>query len=290
LTCGCGRRCSRAIWPKSRAPGGCRRRRRGRIGSWKQLLHTYEWCAERGIISYGGGQSELERQWTWGPAALVLGRAIRPGWELLSRARLSQWLAWLPANDPLERELAWLRDRVGRIEWESAEGRCRGHLLGLRIMLRHGYTSPREITDADLRAVPDRVYRGMDALDAALCEAGVLRRSPQRGSQRRLRRRRLTPAELVAGSQPRLTSASISERSLEVLERQGVRRPARSRGGLRHAAPAPGPLRRDARDRGRGAHPPRALVVPLPAIVKLELLARPPRGTRALVGLRRPPA
>jgi hypothetical protein len=63
-----------------------------------------------------------ERQWTWGPAALVLGRAIRPGWELLSRARLSQWLAWLPANDPLERELAWLRDRVGRIEWEIAEG------------------------------------------------------------------------------------------------------------------------------------------------------------------------
>jgi hypothetical protein len=39
-----------------------------------------------------------------------------------------------------------------------------------------------------------------------------------------------------------------------------------------------------------GAHPPRALVVPLPATVKLELLARPPRGTRALVGLRRPPA
>jgi L-alanine-DL-glutamate epimerase-like enolase superfamily enzyme len=30
-----------------------------RIGSWKKLLHTYEWCAERGIISYGGGQSEL---------------------------------------------------------------------------------------------------------------------------------------------------------------------------------------------------------------------------------------
>jgi len=30
-----------------------------RIGSWKKLLHTYEWCAERGIASYGGGQSEL---------------------------------------------------------------------------------------------------------------------------------------------------------------------------------------------------------------------------------------
>jgi len=34
--------------------------------------------------------------------------------------------------------------------------------------------------------------------------------------------------------------------------------------------------------------PPRALVVPLSAIAKLELLARPPRGTRTLVALRRP--
>jgi L-alanine-DL-glutamate epimerase-like enolase superfamily enzyme len=30
-----------------------------RIGTWKELLGTYEWCAERGIVSYGGGQSEL---------------------------------------------------------------------------------------------------------------------------------------------------------------------------------------------------------------------------------------
>jgi L-alanine-DL-glutamate epimerase-like enolase superfamily enzyme len=30
-----------------------------RIGTWKKLLHTYEWCAERGITNYGGGQAEL---------------------------------------------------------------------------------------------------------------------------------------------------------------------------------------------------------------------------------------
>ena len=30
-----------------------------RIGTWRKLLHTYEWCAERGITNYGGGQSEL---------------------------------------------------------------------------------------------------------------------------------------------------------------------------------------------------------------------------------------
>ena len=30
-----------------------------RIGTWRKLLHAYEWCAERGIVNYGGGQSEL---------------------------------------------------------------------------------------------------------------------------------------------------------------------------------------------------------------------------------------
>jgi hypothetical protein len=30
-----------------------------RIGTWRKLLETYEWCAERGIVNYGGGQSEL---------------------------------------------------------------------------------------------------------------------------------------------------------------------------------------------------------------------------------------
>ena len=161
-----------------------------------------------------------DRQWTWGPAALVLSRAVCPGWELLSRARLSQWLAWLPVDDPLARELAWLRDRAGRIEWESEEGRRRGHLLGLRIVLHRGYTSAREITDADLRAVPDRLYRGMDALDAALCEAGVLRRSPQRGSQRRLRTGRLTPAELVAGSQIPERFREVHQRYLEAYQQR----------------------------------------------------------------------
>ncbi len=149
------------------------------------------------------GQHRLApgRQWTWGPAALVLARAVRPGWTLLARGRLSQWLAWLPAEDPLNVQLDWLRTRVGRIEWAGAEVRRRGHLLGVRILLHRGYASVEQITDADLAAVPDRVSHGLDALDAVLCAEGVLARSAQRGSQRRLRRERLTPAELVAASQ-----------------------------------------------------------------------------------------
>jgi len=30
-----------------------------RIGTWRELLRTYEWCDERDITCYGGGQSEL---------------------------------------------------------------------------------------------------------------------------------------------------------------------------------------------------------------------------------------
>src|SRR3954453_1323598 len=41
------------------------------------------------------------QRWRWGPAALVLARAVRPGWDVLSRARLAKWLAWLPDDDPL---------------------------------------------------------------------------------------------------------------------------------------------------------------------------------------------
>lgn len=149
------------------------------------------------------GQDRLAptKCWTWGPAALVLARSVRPGWELLSRARLSQWLGWLPPDDPLNVQLRWLQQRIATIEWVGDEVRRRGHLLGVRIMLHRGYETVGQITDADLEAVPGRVSRGVDALDAVLCGEGVLDRSPRRGSQRRLRTGRLSPAELVAGSQ-----------------------------------------------------------------------------------------
>src|SRR3954454_8418113 len=52
------------------------------------VLETEYWARwEQGVA-----RLEPQRQWTWGPAALVLARAVRPGWELLSRARLSQWI------------------------------------------------------------------------------------------------------------------------------------------------------------------------------------------------------
>jgi hypothetical protein len=45
----------------------------------------------------------------------------------------------------------------------------------------------------------------------------------------------------------------------------------------------------DAVPTSAGPLPPRALVVPRASIVKIELLTKPPRGTRSLVTLQRPP-
>jgi hypothetical protein len=106
----------------------------------------------------------------------------------------------LADDEPLNLQLEWLRSRIGRVEWAGDETRRRGHLLGIRILLHRGYATVREITESDLAAVAERVSRGLDALDAVLCAEGILERGPRRGPQRRLRRGRLTPVELVAGS------------------------------------------------------------------------------------------
>jgi hypothetical protein len=141
------------------------------------------------------------KNWTWGPAALVLSRAVRPGWTMLPRARLSQWLCWLPEGHPLPAVLEDLKRRVANVEWSvCSERQRRAALLGLRLVLAGGYTAITEIRDADLRAIPVDAAPGLDLLDAVLCEAGALGRTPQHGAQRRMRGRRLSPAELVAGS------------------------------------------------------------------------------------------
>lgn len=140
-------------------------------------------------------------QWTWGPAALALSRAVRPGWRMLPRARLSQWLGWLPAGHPLQDVLEDLKVRVAAVEWSVCEEQQRrAALLGLRIVLAGGYRRIDEITDGDLKVVPVEAAGGVDVLDAVLCHVGALGRTPQRGAQRRMRRARRMPAELLAAS------------------------------------------------------------------------------------------
>jgi hypothetical protein len=103
---------------------------------WTAIEH--DWWSR-----WEAGQQRLapERQLTWGPAALVLSRSVRPGWTLLSRGRLSQWPDWLPVDDRLNRELRWLRERIGDVAWAGDEVRRRGQLLGIRILLFRGYVS-----------------------------------------------------------------------------------------------------------------------------------------------------
>jgi integrase len=149
----------------------------------------------------GHGRLQPAKRWTWGASALVLSRAVRPGWILLPRARLSQWLGWLPEDHALPAEFARLQAAVAGVEWSHGqEPQRRAALLGLRVLLAGGHDTLEQIRDEDLKRVPVAAARGIDILDAVLCGVGALDRTPQQGAQRRLRRGRLSPAELVAGS------------------------------------------------------------------------------------------
>lgn len=151
---------------------------------------------------WAAGEDRLApaKRWTWGTAALILSRAVGPGWTVLPQARLSQWLAWLPDGHELPGVLAELDAQAARAEWAlGPEAKRRGALLGLRLVLHRGYRSLREIEEADLKAMPVGT-QGIDVLDAVLCELGVLERTPQRGAQRRMRGWRLSAAELVSAS------------------------------------------------------------------------------------------
>jgi integrase len=74
-------------------------------------------------------------------------------------------------------------------------------------MLVHNLDGIEQLTDDHLRIT--RSAKGMDALDGALCAAGILDRAPMRGSTRWGRRRQLTPDEMVG-------IAKVPERFREV--------------------------------------------------------------------------
>jgi hypothetical protein len=86
---------------------------------------------------------------------------------------------------------------VAVVSWASRHSQDKAVVVGLRLLITRGYVTLEEITDDDTAQIPSRV-RGQDVLDAALCRAGILSRTPQRGTSRRSRRSRATVAELVA--------------------------------------------------------------------------------------------
>jgi integrase len=137
--------------------------------------------------------------WRWGSWAVLLGRAARPSWTFMRTGRIGQWSARLPVDDALVVQAARVAEVAERFEWLTLKGRDAGVGFSMRMLLVGGYDQLESVTEQDLAAVPVRI-RGQDVFDAALCQLGVLDRTPRRGSTRRGRRRRLTATELVAQS------------------------------------------------------------------------------------------
>jgi integrase len=150
-----------------------------------------EWVAGNGRI---GGV-----YWRWGTWAMLLGRAARPSWTFMRTGRVGQWSGRLPVNDPLMVGAGRITEVVETFEWLTPKGRDAGVVFAMRMLLVGGYEQLEAITEQDLAAVPLRI-RGQDVFDAALCQLGVLDRTAQRGTTRRGRVARLSPAELVAQS------------------------------------------------------------------------------------------
>jgi hypothetical protein len=129
--------------------------------------------------------------------ALITGRFVRPSWPLIAAVPIERWVAALPAGDPLSLAQHQLTEACGRISWASAAGRARAVHTGLRLMLASDYDRPAQLVDEDLRRPPPGP-NGTDILDAALCELGVFKRSPRRGTTRHHARPPRSIEELVA--------------------------------------------------------------------------------------------
>jgi site-specific recombinase XerD len=88
-----------------------------------------------------------------------------------------------------------------RISWAFPVGRGRAVRTGLRLMLIGDYDWPSQLRDEDLRRAPHGA-NGTDILDAALCDLGVFKRSPRRGTTRHHARPPRTIEELVTARVP----------------------------------------------------------------------------------------
>ena len=141
-----------------------------------------------------------DRRWSFGVALLVTAQAVRPSWPFLECTYTRKWVKHLPDDAPLQIAATRLRPAVEAVAWSSIGLQEKALKNGLRTMMVAGHTALEQITDADLRSVPVTVSSGSDVLDAALCSLGVLGRTPLRGAARRMRNRRLTPAELAERS------------------------------------------------------------------------------------------
>jgi integrase len=137
-----------------------------------------------------------EHRWTWGVRVLVMARLVVPSWEWTCHVHLVKWIARLPETDPLFQQYELLRNAVNELSWAAEISRIKAIRTGLRVLLTRGYSSLKEITDADLSNIPVDA-RGVDTLDRALCALGVFTRTPKRGTTRKSRLERLCPDQML---------------------------------------------------------------------------------------------
>ncbi|HEX3539390.1 MAG TPA: hypothetical protein VHT75_02995 [Acidimicrobiales bacterium] len=128
---------------------------------------------------------------------MVLARLVRPTWGFVSIARLPEWIARLPADDPLLAAQAELVGAGERRAWGTSEFRRRAVGAGVRLIVGTGIDHVGQLCEMDLAGLPMGT-EGADILDGMLCELGVFDRGPLRGTARRKRTGRLTPEELAA--------------------------------------------------------------------------------------------
>jgi hypothetical protein len=133
--------------------------------------------------------------WRWGTWGAVLTHSVQPSWSFISTGRIGQWTDRLPADHSLRAASDQLRELLRELNWLNERTREHSRWLGLRLLLVHGLAGLEEITDEQLRIAGRS--KGMDALDGALCHAGILNRAAMRGSTRRARRQQLTAARMV---------------------------------------------------------------------------------------------
>src|SRR5207249_1869886 len=112
-----------------------------------------------------------------------------------------------------------LREAVDGLRWGSATFRAAAVTNGTRLLMACGRDDLQELTDDDMRSLPPGIG-GADILDMALCALGIFDRTPLRGTTRHRRTHRLTPAEMVAGSDIPAGFQSVTTLYLETYARR----------------------------------------------------------------------
>jgi integrase len=101
----------------------------------------------------------------------------------------------------------------------SAAYRAAAVTTGAKLLLACGRDDLEALTDGDMRSLP-KAIGGADILDMALCGLGIFDRTPLRGTTRHGRTQRLSPADMVAGSDIPVGFRSVTTLYLETYARR----------------------------------------------------------------------